>query len=88
MYYIIQPCKTTAGIECIPKKQLSLNLDNLEKIFKKKNYEVLNVKVMLIVKKKIEITIYKRGRLLIKTIDKEVAEKIAKEIYKILQASV
>lgn len=84
-FYTIQPCKTTSAIECVPKKQLSLNLDKLEQNFKDKNYDVLNVKVMLIVKKENEITVYKSGRLLIKTDNKKIAKKCAKEVYGILK---
>lgn len=49
-------------------------------------YEILsNPKVMLVVKKEAEITIYPRGRLLIHPVQKrERAEHLAKELYSVL----
>jgi ArsR family metal-binding transcriptional regulator len=55
-------------------------------VLAKKGYEILsNAKVMLVVKKGAEITIYPRGRLLIHPVSERAeAERVANELFKAL----
>lgn len=84
-FLAVKPCKYDA-YEVVPKGKVSLDLDEVETALKKNGYEVLsNPKVMLVVKKKAEITIYPRGRLLMHPVaDRQEAERLAKELYAIL----
>lgn len=84
-FLAVKPCKYDA-YEAVPKGRVSLDLDEVESALKKNGYEVLsNPKVMLVVKKKAEITIYPRGRLLMHPVaDRHEAEQLAKELYAIL----
>jgi ArsR family metal-binding transcriptional regulator len=61
-------------------------LDECELALAKKGYEVLsNAKVMLVVKKGAEITIYPRGRLLMHPVsERDEAERIAKDLFRAL----
>ena len=81
-FLAVKPCKFDA-YEAVPKGNISLNLDACEQILSKSGYEILaSPKVMLVVKKNVEISIYPRGRLLIHPVkDREEAERIAKELY-------
>lgn len=78
----VKPCRHDA-YEAIPKKRVKLDLDEVEKSLRGKGYEVLaNPKVMLVVKKGPEITIYPHGRLLMHPVkDRVTAEGLAKELY-------
>ncbi len=84
-FIAVKPCKYDA-YEAVPKAKVSLDLDECEIVLAKEGYEVLsNAKVMLVVKKGAEITIYPRGRLLIHPVSERVeAERIAKELFKVL----
>ena len=74
--YIFKPCKTTASYEAIPKKQIKLNLDECEEKLKDCGYDVVcNAKVMLIVKKEHEVSIYPTGMMIIKSEKEEVARR-------------
>lgn len=59
-------------------------MDRSESILSDRGYEILsNPKVMLVVKKGIEITIYPAGRLLMHPVkDREDAERVARQLYK------
>ncbi len=81
-FLAVKPCKYDA-YEAVPKGKVSLNLDECERKLSSKGYEVLaNPKVMLVVKKGVEITVYPHGRLLMHPVkERAEAEKLAKELY-------
>lgn len=84
-FVAVKPCKYDA-YEAVPKAKVSLDLDECELVLAKNGYEILsNAKVMLVVKKGAEITIYPRGRLLMHPIgERAEAERIAKELFRVL----
>lgn len=84
-FLAVKPCKYDA-YEVVPKGKVSLDLDDVEKVLAGKGYEVLsNPRVMLVVKKGVEISIYPRGRLLMHPVrDRENAQKVADELYSAL----
>ena len=81
-FLAVKPCKYDA-YEAVPKGKVSLDMDEVEKSLAKNGYEILsNPKVMLVVKKKVEISIYPHGRLLMHPVaDRHEAERLAKELY-------
>ena len=81
-FLAVKPCKFDA-YEAVPKAKVDLDLDRCEKILAGKGYEILaNPKVMLVVKKEVEMTLYPRGRLLMHPVkDRSEASKRAKELY-------
>ena len=81
-FLAIKPCRHDA-YEAVPKRKIALDLDEAERVLAAKGYEILaNAKVMLVVKKDHEITVYPHGRLLIHPVkDRAVAERIASELY-------
>ena len=81
-FLAVKPCRHDA-YEAVPKKKISLDLDEAEKVLHARGYEILaNPRVMLVVKKVHEITVYPHGRLFMHPVrDRETAEKIAKELY-------
>jgi ArsR family metal-binding transcriptional regulator len=78
----VKPCRHDA-YEAVPKGKVNLDLDECERLLAKGGYEILsNPKVMLVVKKGVEISIYPRGRLLMHPVKaREDAERIANELY-------
>jgi hypothetical protein len=81
-FLAIKPCKYDA-YEAVPKGRVSLDLDRSESILSERGYEILsNPKVMLVVKKDVEITIYPAGRLLMHPVkDRVEAERVARQLY-------
>ena len=67
----------------MPKGRVSLDLDRSESVLAERGYEILsNPKVMLVVKKDVEITIYPAGRLLMHPVkDRVDAERLARQLY-------
>jgi ArsR family metal-binding transcriptional regulator len=84
-FLAVKPCKYDA-FEAVPKGKVSLDLDAVEKTLSRNGYEILtNPRVMLVVRKGAEITIYPHGRLLMHPVSKrEEAESLAKELYSLL----
>ncbi len=81
-FLAVKPCRHEA-YEAVPKGRVILDLDESEHVLAAKGYEILsNPKVMLVVRKGVEISIYPRGRLLMHPVSKrEDAERIAKSVY-------
>jgi len=84
-FLAVKPCKPDA-YEAVPKVKVSLDLDEVERLLRKHGYEVLsNPKVMLVVRKGAEISVYPRGRLLMHPVrDRAEAERLARELYSAL----
>jgi len=84
-FLTVKPCRYDA-FEVVPKGKVSLDLDECERLLAGKGYEILsNPKVMLVVKKGAEMTLYPRGRLLVHPVqEREEAERLAKELYSAL----
>jgi len=82
-FLAIKPCKYDA-YEAVPKGRVTLDLERSETILSERGYEILsNPKVMLVVKKDVEVTIYPAGRLLMHPIkDKVDAERVARQVYR------
>ncbi len=82
-FLAVKPCKYDA-YEAVPKGKVLLDLDEAEKTLSSKGYQILsNPRVMLVVKKGVEITVYPGGRLLMHPVKgREEAEAYAKRLYK------
>lgn len=87
---IVQPCKTSAAYEAVPKKKLDLSLDKIEEKLKEKKHNILSKTNFLLITtyENMRITIYKSGKLMINGIkEKEAAQNIAnyfvKQIYQL-----
>lgn len=74
---LIQPCRTAAALEAIPDWDLDLDIAALEPKLEENGWEPrVNAGIMLIVRKSHEATIFRNGRVLIKTQDRHVAEGV------------
>ena len=74
---LIQPCRTTRALEAIPEGDLDLDLQALEPQLEKRGWEPrVNAGIMLIVRKEHEATIFRNGRVLIKTLDLTAAQAV------------
>lgn len=84
-FLAVKPCKIDA-YEVVPKTKVDLDLDRCERILAGKGYEILaNPRVMLVVKKDVEMTLYPRGRLLMHPVkDRSEASRRAKDLYEAL----
>ena len=86
--YLLRPCKSKAAFEAIPQKvggNLKLDLTTCGKLLEDIGYEdVCDAKVLIIMKKEVEVTIYSSGKLLLRTDSKEQAESAMNEIYGVI----
>ena len=83
--YLLRPCKSTAAFEALPSttnEKIKLDLAACQTILESLGYEeICDAKVMIILKKEIEVTIYSDGKLILKTDEESKAKKIMNEIY-------
>lgn len=88
MSYLLRPCRSDSAYLALPDSRLDLDLGAVDRLLQEHGYEVLNVKVMLIATGEEEITVYRSGKLLIKTRDPEVAAREADRFWALDPASV
>ncbi|MCK5547616.1 MAG: hypothetical protein KAI64_01280 [Thermoplasmata archaeon] len=83
-YYILKPCKGSVGFTATPKKNIWLDLEVCAEKLKNAGYNVLDANVMLIAENDVEITVYRSGKILTKTDDKDAAKSAIEKAYGIL----
>lgn len=74
---ILRPCKTSAAFEAIPEDDLGLDLDAVESRLVDDGWRtVANARVLLVVAKDLEATVFPSGKVLIKTTERPEAERV------------
>lgn len=74
---VLRPCKTSAAFEAIPERDLALDLDALERRLVGDGWRtVANARVLLVVAKDLEATVFPSGKVLIKTTERPTAERV------------
>ncbi len=72
---MLRPCTTSAGFMAVPDKQRKLRLGALKDALAADGFEiVLDARILLLVRRGTESTIYDTGKVLLKTTDKDEAE--------------
>lgn len=85
---LIRPCKTSAAYEAIPERDLHVDLPALEDRLRELGWtSVANAGIMLVVRKRLEATIFQSGKLLIKTQAQPEAEEVWRELGPSLEAA-
>ena len=77
---MVDLCKSKAAHEVIPKKQLRLDLAEVEKKIRDLGWNIkMNARVVLMAESGCDISIFPSGKLLLKTMERTLAEKLAAE---------
>jgi hypothetical protein len=75
---LLRPCRNTAAFELLPEHQGQLDLGAVESALAGQGYRrVVRAGVMLIMRAEVEVSVYRSGKVLIKTRDPDVATQIA-----------
>ena len=86
--HLLRPCKSTAAFEALPTSdgtQVKLDLIECQKALETIGYsEVCDAKVLMIVEKDIEVTLYPTGKLILKTDEEKIAKAVMEEIYEVI----
>lgn len=79
---VLRPCKTTAAYEAVPERDLRLDLGALEPRFHEQGWVTLaNAGVMLVLQRgPDDVSLFRSGKLLIKTRDASVAERVWRDV--------
>lgn len=80
---LLRPCKNTAAFEALPDSAgLKVDLDLLERTLVAGGWTlVVNAAVMLIVRRDIEVSVYRSGKMLLKTRDPDAALRTFRELH-------
>lgn len=84
IYYLLQPCRTTAGFMSTLKRRVKLHLGDAASALEEAGFSVMDVGPLLIVQKDVELTLYATGKMIAKTTDREKADLAVREVYSIL----
>ncbi len=87
-YFMMRPCKTTAAYFATLRKHLTLDLEKSGNSLERAGFRVTDCGVLLIIHDDPERTLYKTGRILVKTAEEETARRAAEEIYDFLGIAV
>ncbi|MDP6364197.1 MAG: hypothetical protein QF366_04185 [Candidatus Poseidoniia archaeon] len=80
-FYLLRPCDNSAAFELKPRKVAKLDLQRaLEWLRQRKFREVVDAGVMVIVERECMVNLYPSGRMLLRTSDEKLAEKLAAEV--------
>jgi hypothetical protein len=83
-HYLLEPCRTSAGFMSTLKAEVRLDLVRTASLLRDADYEVTDAGPLLVVKKEVELTLYQNGKTIVKTNDREKAEKSVSEIYTLI----
>jgi hypothetical protein len=84
MYRTLRLCSSRGAFEAIPDPPMRLDLAEVRDKFAANGTEVVDARVMLIVRLDHEVTVSRDGRILVKTQDKAAASRILRQVVRIL----
>ncbi len=72
---LVRPCKTSAAYEALPERQGRLDMGQVRRALEAAGFDILlDARIMLLVRGRLECTVYQTGRVLMKTRDAAEAE--------------
>lgn len=89
MYDMVEPCSDSGAYVAEPNTEVKFDLERCEEELKELSYEIkFSSEVILLMEDKerdVEVAIYPSGKLLFKTIDKEVVEELYDEVMPVME---
>lgn len=86
-YFMMRPCRTTAAHFATLRKPQRLDLSDAQRVLEGVGYGVTDCGVLLIIHDAPERTLYRSGRVLVKTAEEGAARRAVEEIYQVLGIS-
>ncbi len=83
-YFMMRPCRTTAAHFATLRQPQRLDLPDAQRMLEGAGYGVTDCGVLLIIHDDPERTLYKSGRILVKTAEEGTARQAVEEIYEVL----
>lgn len=78
---MLRPCRNTAAFELLPDAERRLDMGEVEAVLAGAGFtRVVRAGVMLIMRREVEVSVYRSGKMLIKTRDPVVAQGLAPEL--------
>lgn len=86
-YFMIRPCSTSAAYFATLRRHRTLNLADARAVLEGGGYRVTDCGVLLIIHGEPERTLYRTGRVLVKTGEEAAAREAAEELYRLLDVT-
>lgn len=85
---LLRPCTTSAGFTAVPERKRRVVMGVLRDRLREAGYEiVVDAKVILVVRRGVESSVYESGKVLLKTTDRGAAETAYSELRGHLEAA-
>lgn len=85
---LLRPCTTSAGFMATPEQQRRVRMGELKAAMRDAGYQVVvDAKMLLVVRKDVESSVYDTGKVILKTTDKERAEAAYDDLRPLLEAA-
>ncbi len=73
---LLRPCTTSAGFMAVPERSRRVDMPGLKSALPEHGFEVLrDARVLLLVRREVDATVYHTGKVLLKTTDADLAEE-------------
>ncbi len=82
---MMRPCKTTAAYFATLRKRTTIDLEESRIALERGGFRITDCGVLLIIHDEPERSLYRTGRILIKTAEEAAARRAAEEIYDFLR---
>lgn len=83
-FYLLSPCKTKAGFMSTLKRKVRLDFERVSYLLRSSNFKVTDAGPLLVIEKGLELTLYRDGKIIAKTHDKELASKSVRDVYSLI----
>ena len=85
-YSTLRLCSGRSAYEAVPNPRLSLDLGRIRDQLGREGVSVIDARVMLIVRFEREVTIGRDGRVLIKSADAELSDRLFRRVRRLIEA--
>ncbi|HXQ49135.1 MAG TPA: hypothetical protein VN842_05110 [Thermoplasmata archaeon] len=87
MYRTLRLCSSGGGFEAVPDSPRRLDLRRVRAALEQEGWRVVDARVMLIAQSDPEVTISQNGRLLFKTSDPKVADRVFLRLLPVIEGA-
>ncbi|MFO8110589.1 MAG: hypothetical protein R6U17_08770 [Thermoplasmata archaeon] len=84
MYHVAEPCSDSGAYVAEPKTKTKVDMDRVDKWLQEKDYQMKFTSEVIVVavhpEEKVEVGLYPSGKILFKTTDKEMVDRLFEEL--------
>lgn len=85
---LLRPCTTSAGFMATPEQARRVRMADLKGAVESAGYHVvIDAKILMVIRKDVESSVYDTGKVILKTTDKDAAQTAYEELRPLLESA-